>query len=376
MTATRKLFLIIFFSVLIASVGYVIYYQAWLKKAGGAVLTVNSLYQPFSVSLDDNPLGATPIDQASLNGGERSLLLSDSHSTYSTKLNFLDGTRSVVNWGLGPSEAFNEGEVMWFERMRRGDSATLVVISDPEGVEIRVDGVLIGNAPLLSGDLTVGEHTLSLTKDGYKSREVFINLQRGYKLNIKAKLLLIPLGNSTPAKVEYATDTRISLYELSTDRTLLLTDTSAWAKGLVYYLSLGREASLSALPYDYLLDYKGQFFDKLGVKFAAGSEPEVKLEKIKIGYLGRTDAGLSDEAGSALKDFAGKALLNTRKVEILATPYGWLRVREQPSTSAKEIAKVNTGSRFELLEEASGWYKIRLTDGNTGYITAAYAKKL
>jgi hypothetical protein len=63
------------------------------------------------------------------------------------------------------------------------------------------------------------------------------------------------------------------------------------------------------------------------------------------------------------------------KVTILTTPNGFLRVRETPSTSAAEISRVNTGETFNLVEEQAGWYKITLTDGSTGWISADYAKK-
>lgn len=62
-------------------------------------------------------------------------------------------------------------------------------------------------------------------------------------------------------------------------------------------------------------------------------------------------------------------------VTVADTPTGWLRVREEPSISASESAKVKPKDRFELLEEKEGWYKIEYEKDKTGWISAQYANK-
>lgn len=62
-------------------------------------------------------------------------------------------------------------------------------------------------------------------------------------------------------------------------------------------------------------------------------------------------------------------------VEILDTPTGFLRVRTQPSTAATESGKVNPKEKYSLLDEESGWYKIKLNDGSEGWISGRYAQK-
>ncbi len=63
------------------------------------------------------------------------------------------------------------------------------------------------------------------------------------------------------------------------------------------------------------------------------------------------------------------------KVLILDTPTGFLRVRSSSSASTSEIGRVNPGESFELLEEEDGWYKIKLVNGDEGWISAQYAEK-
>lgn len=62
-------------------------------------------------------------------------------------------------------------------------------------------------------------------------------------------------------------------------------------------------------------------------------------------------------------------------IEILATPNGWLRVRQGPGTNYPEITKVNSGEEFPLLEEKDSWFKIRIEEGQEGWISSQYAQK-
>jgi len=64
------------------------------------------------------------------------------------------------------------------------------------------------------------------------------------------------------------------------------------------------------------------------------------------------------------------------KVRILATPTGFLRVRDNPSLGAVEIGQVRPGEEFSLLEERPGWFKMRLQDSREGWISSQYAQKL
>lgn len=63
-------------------------------------------------------------------------------------------------------------------------------------------------------------------------------------------------------------------------------------------------------------------------------------------------------------------------VEILDTPTGFLRVRQEPSTVASESARVNPGEIYKLLDsdEESSWYKIEYEEGEEGWISATYAQ--
>lgn len=54
---------------------------------------------------------------------------------------------------------------------------------------------------------------------------------------------------------------------------------------------------------------------------------------------------------------------------------GFLRVRDKPSLSGREIGKLTPGTELVLLEELKGWYKVRLEDNSEGYVSASYIQK-
>lgn len=64
------------------------------------------------------------------------------------------------------------------------------------------------------------------------------------------------------------------------------------------------------------------------------------------------------------------------KIEILDTPTGFLRVRLDPSLSGKEISQVKPGETYPYISEENGWVKIKLTDGNEGWVKSEYVKEV
>lgn len=97
---------------------------------------------------------------------------------------------------------------------------------------------------------------------------------------------------------------------------------------------------------------------------------EVKLAK-------EDDSNLADqqEANEEGEDVV-ETKLEGDYVVISDTPTGWLRVRMEPSTVASEAGKVNPGDEFLLLDEKSGWYQIEYEEGEEGWISGTYAKKV
>jgi len=62
-------------------------------------------------------------------------------------------------------------------------------------------------------------------------------------------------------------------------------------------------------------------------------------------------------------------------VKIKETSTGWLRVREEPSASATELAKVDPGEMFPYLnEQKNGWLKIEYEKDKEGWVSGSYVE--
>lgn len=66
--------------------------------------------------------------------------------------------------------------------------------------------------------------------------------------------------------------------------------------------------------------------------------------------------------------------LASHKVVILQTPTGFLRVRAAADINSAEVAEVKPGESYQLLSQVSGWYEIRLNNGQSGWVSSNYAK--
>lgn len=65
-----------------------------------------------------------------------------------------------------------------------------------------------------------------------------------------------------------------------------------------------------------------------------------------------------------------------QKVIIKQTQLGYLRLRESPSISSKEVGQVSAGEELLVVSESPGWIRVRLKDNSEGYVSAQYAQKI
>lgn len=141
-----------------------------------------------------------------------------------------------------------------------------------------------------------------------------------------------------------------------------------------------------------LLDGKEEGITPLTLKSISSSEHELEIQK--QGFSKKTirvravpsyklvlnvilgTQGASDETSEPLTPLPSPSPTSTAQtlVTIKNTPVGFLRVRENPSTAAKEIGRVNPGETFELIEENASWFKIKLEDGE-GWVSKTYSEK-
>src|SRR3989344_1527404 len=84
---------------------------------------------------------------------------------------------------------------------------------------------------------------------------------------------------------------------------------------------------------------------------------------------------ISNPSDSDLTSVSAPVITQTPEVEVIDTPTGFLRVRDKASTAGKEITRVNVGDTLILLEELSGWMRVRLSNGTEGFVSSTYVSK-
>lgn len=132
-----------------------------------------------------------------------------------------------------------------------------------------------------------------------------------------------------------------------------------------------------------VLDNSEVGFTPLLLSDVTASDHEVKI--LKDGYREKTIKiktllGKKLEANIMLginteKNATASAPTSVKSVVILDTPTGYLRVRKSNSVDSEQIGIVSPGDKLEFLEEKDGWYRVKLTNGKIGWISASYASK-
>lgn len=366
----------------IVGVGLVVFFggqliQYILNRGGKAGLSVETLNSSASILVDGAKIGESPFTSNAIKPGSRTVTIKNDIRQYQATFNFIPSDNGIIHMvgikrDLGVSDSFSSGQEFWFEKDNTGN--TIRIISEPTGATVYIDGSEVGKTPFSSTSVTPGSYTLVISAQNYESQETQIKIQKGYTLNGNIKLFPYPM----PSTVKLMQDSQI-LYDLSLDNPVATADTQSWAKAVVYW-NTTRGATLSGAAgtkekvFDFFLDYKGNIFDKDGSPVSSAEELNKLGEIKKGGYLGRTadGAGLTAEAKSAFATISGTAVMSAKTATIGATPNGWLRVRDAGSLTGNEIAKVNTGEKYPVLETTKDWVKIKVSETVSGWVSAGY----
>ena len=109
-----------------------------------------------------------------------------------------------------------------------------------------------------------------------------------------------------------------------------------------------------------------------------GYENQTLFVKTRKGYQVVIDAWLAMtkiEIPEIEEEMLISQNITVKKVKIKETGVGWLRVRDVPTTGGREIAKVDVGKEYEMIEfDDTGWYQIKVDENISGWISAEYAQ--
>lgn len=227
----------------------------------------------------------------------------------------------------------------------------LSIISLPDGATVLLNGTEAGKTPYENKNLNIEDYTIKLEKD----------------------------QNRWEGKVSLAAGT------LSVINRELAKDPSSSA-GEVLTLQKGRGMTIISNPTDAEVEIDGKSYGKtpLTVNLDKG---EHTIAISHANYLKRSiraslpegynltvsvDLALSE---ADLTTVATPPITTTPELIVKDTPTGFLRVRDKPSLNGKEISQVKPGDTLILLEEFSGWDRVRLQDGTEGYVSSSYVEK-
>ena len=148
-----------------------------------AALQVTSLPEA-AVFLDGKHLGKTPFYSDQLKAGDHTLKITASEASFLSQITLRESTLTVVNRQLSDNFMAQSGEILSLEPGK----TSLLVISQPQGATLNLDGQLAGQTPALIKDIKEGEHKLQISYDGYVSREFAIKVVSGFQLQANITL--------------------------------------------------------------------------------------------------------------------------------------------------------------------------------------------
>lgn len=257
--------------------------------------------------------------------------------------------------------------VLFFLDRKNGKGA-LQVISVPES-KVYLGNKLIGNTPLcacnLEQMLPVGDYNLRLipSDESFRPYDAKITINKSTLTAVDRTFANNGEGSGSIiglSPIDNKKDTEISIVSLPDKANVFLDNNPVGVTPLLL-------KQVSESDHDLRLTRDGYRDKLIKIKTALG----FKLKSLV--FLGiNNDLSNPSEASSAA---VSSPLVIVPKVLILNTPTGFLRVRESASINSTEITQVKPGEVYELIGEEESWFKIRLKDEKTGWISSSYAAK-
>lgn len=231
-------------------------------------------------------------------------------------------------------------------------TASLRVVSTPAGADVYLEGSLKGKTPYEEGNFKNSPVMVKIvSQEGQWEGKVALNA-----------------GTWTVIQRDLTSDPQTQAGEILT-------------------LQTGEGLSVISSPDQAVVEVDGKSMGKTPLKLNLPAGEYIFVVK-KDNFLQRTikatipeDYHLTLNAELALTEGVDLSAVNlptqsaSIMIKVLATPTGFLRVRDKPSLSGKELARVKPGDELLFMEEENTWFKVRLPNGLEGYISSAYGQK-
>lgn len=233
--------------------------------------------------------------------------------------------------------------------------AALQITTNPE-TSVFLNGKHIGKSPYFSDQLKSGDYTIKLsTSDANYSNKITLNE-----------------GTLTVVNRELASNFQAQ-------------------SGEVLWLEQNNSGFfISSIPPDANVSIDGRHIGKTPINAQNLEEGEHKVVISHLNYENREFAVktskkflLNAEVTLALIGAKGNGNISsipspqpqTKKIEILKTPQGFLRMRKASSLESQEVVRVPDGTQLEIIQETTDWIQVKYKD-KIGWVSSQFTKKL
>jgi hypothetical protein len=187
----RLILISVFLSVVLVLAGFLVFSQV---RGGKAALLIEAEPQAH-VFVDGVEVGVTPYT-ATLKPKEVVIKLVPEAQTplplYETKINLVGGVKTVMRRSFRATEEESTAEIISFEKIAGSQEAVVAIVTNPDAAQISLDGKNLGFSPLRVSQVAPGEHQVSLSANGYETRNISIKTAKGYRLTLVVKLAAAP----------------------------------------------------------------------------------------------------------------------------------------------------------------------------------------
>lgn len=231
------------------------------------------------------------------------------------------------------------------------EKSGISVLSTPNEATVFLDGNEVGKTPFEDRNLEVREYNVKLEKE-----------EASWQGKVKLTAQTLTIVNRDLAKDQ------------------------ASSSGEILTLDKGRGVTVVSNPSGAEVEIDGKVFGKtpLNINITSGehiinlSHPNYLNRSIKVTLPNNFNLTVSVDLALSEADLttvSAPVITQTPEVVVKQTPTGFLRVRDKGSLLGKEIAQVKPGDTLILLEELSGWDRVRLSDGTEGFVSSTYVEK-
>lgn len=161
-------------------------------KSKPAALQINTTPSA-NVFVDGKLLGKTPYSSSELKAGEVTIKLIPESTTevftsWEGKIKLIGGILTLIDREFAASETNASGQILSLEKIKDKNAALISIVTEPDGVLVKIDGETKGFSPLNVESIPVGDHEIVLSKDGYNDKSLRVKNVLAYRLIVNAKL--------------------------------------------------------------------------------------------------------------------------------------------------------------------------------------------